>query len=82
MSSKAVNLSIALKLILINPLHMCEGYGSRSVCVCSVTTPAATYIPGVYDANKVILGILLCYNHNNCMHISIETLGAPCTRFG
>ena len=34
---------------LINPRHMREGYGSRSVCVCvsvclSVTAPAATYL--------------------------------------
>ena len=36
---------------------MHEGYGSCSVCV-SVTTPAATYIPGLYDANKVQLGFL------------------------
>ena len=38
-----------MAIVLINPQHMREGYGSRSVCVCvsvSVTTPAA--IPGLY----------------------------------
>ena len=32
---------------IINPQRMRNGYGSRSVCVCvTVTTPAATYVPG------------------------------------
>ena len=56
MSSKAVNLSIAVWLVLINHRHMREGYGTRSVCVFCCHT--SCYIPGVYyDANKVILGI-------------------------
>ena len=43
---------------------MCEGYGCRSVCV--FCYHISCYIPGVYDASKVILGIPLCCNHNEC----------------
>ena len=45
---------------LVNPQHMHEEYGSRSVLVCVylLNYHASCYIPGSYVANKMPLGFL------------------------
>ena len=45
---------------------MRKGYGSRSVCV-SVIMPAATYLHGLYDANKAPLGFSRHLQGMNCV---------------
>ena len=56
-----------------NPQRMCEGYGSRSVCVCVCVFCTSCYIPGLYIESKVLLGFLWHFQDMHCVDF-IKTL--------
>ena len=65
---------LTIVLWFINPQHMREGYGSRSVCV-SVTKLAATYL--VCESKMQLCKVPYGVPNTRILWISLKTLCSP-----